>query len=446
MTSSGFRKPAADPGLDALGALLQGLHERGLSVGVDEAARVARVFQHARDWPRDKRVRVLEALLARGDAERLLIDQFERLLVVDALREALPRESAQAPTPIRSAPFVAPVPPDVEPRPRQRSSTGRSLVAGAAAALVMAAAAVWMRGRFDRHAKHVPSVPNGSEPTAVVGRTAASTPIAHPARTPPATVLPPPGPRMVRIPAGTFQMGSNDGDEDEKPVHSVTLPSFEMDVTEVTVADYQACVAAKACPPAFTTVSWPVMTFEIEKTLNPLCNAARKGRELHPINCVDWNQARAYCQWDGKRLPTEEECEYAARGSEGRKYPWGDVAPEPELLNGCGRECVEMAEGEGWTWTSSMYAGNDGYADTAPVGSFPKGKSPFGVLDMAGNVWEWTETKYCDSYAASKNCTEIRVVRGGSWGDISPSSARATNRSKFVASSRSSLLGFRCVR
>jgi formylglycine-generating enzyme required for sulfatase activity len=177
----------------------------------------------------------------------------------------------------------------------------------------MAAAAVWMRGRFDRHAKHAPSVPNGSEPTAVVGRTAAFTPIAHPARTPPATVLPPPGPRMVRSPAGTYQMGSNDGDEDEKPVHSVTLPSFEMDVTEVTVADYQACVAAKACPPAFTTVSWPVMTFEIEKTLNPLCNAARKGRELHPINCVDWNQARAYCQWDGKRLPTEEECEYAAR-------------------------------------------------------------------------------------------------------------------------------------
>jgi formylglycine-generating enzyme required for sulfatase activity len=232
---------------------------------------------------------------------------------------------------------------------------------------------------------------------------------------PPVPPPPPPpskGARMVRIPAGMFQMGSNDGSYDEKPVHSVTLTSFEMDVTEVTVAEYQACVQAKkagdaqGCEAADTGVN---------------CNSGKPGREQHPVNCVDWNQATGYCKWAGKRLPTEEEWEYAARGMDGRVYPWGNEQPTNQL-------CWDRSDG------------------TCPVGSYPKGASPFGVLDMAGNVWEWTETEYCDSYVVSKKCTNARVVRGGSWSYYLPSYVRAPHRVSVDATVRSSILGFRCAR
>jgi formylglycine-generating enzyme required for sulfatase activity len=251
-------------------------------------------------------------------------------------------------------------------------------------------------------------------------------------------------PRMVRIPAGTFDMGSDSGPNDEKPVHAVTLASFEMDVTEVTVAEYQACVAAAACQPA-TTVKQDGLSPAGAKTLSRFCNAGRAGHRHHPLNCVDWNQASAYCKWAGKRLPTEEEWEYAARGTDRRTYPWGNDAPGPELLNACGSQCLEMAKSHGWKWPS-MYAGTDGFADTAPAGSFPKGQSPFGVLDMAGNVWEWTGTQYCDSYAASKQCMDHRVTRGGSWSNGILANVRATYRNGSVPTDRSIYLGFRCVR
>jgi formylglycine-generating enzyme required for sulfatase activity len=249
-------------------------------------------------------------------------------------------------------------------------------------------------------------------------------------------------PRMVRIPAGTFDMGSDSGSKDERPVHQVTLPSFEMDVTEVTVAEYRACVVAKACQPA-TTVQQEGSAEA--NTLSQFCNAGREGREQHPLNCVDFGQASAYCKWTGKRLPTEQEWEYAARGTDGRAYPWGNEAPGPKLLNACGTPCVEMAKSRGWKWPS-MYAGNDGYADTAPVGSFPKGRSPFGVLDMAGNVWEWTGGQYCNSYAANKTCSAHRVIRGGSWSDGRPAYVRAAYRNGRTPTDRSIYVGFRCVR
>jgi formylglycine-generating enzyme required for sulfatase activity len=134
-----------------------------------------------------------------------------------------------------------------------------------------------------------------------------------------------------------------------------------------------------------------------------------------------------------------------ARGADGRTFPWGNQAPGPEHLNACGAECRTLAESQGWQWTS-MFPGDDGFAETAPVGSFPKGQSPFGVLDMAGNVWEWLDTQYCDSYAAGKKCMDHRVTRGGSWSDGNPNLVRARYRHGRVPAERSIYVGFRCVR
>src|SRR5262249_12710325 len=132
--------------------------------------------------------------------------------------------------------------------------------------------------------------------------------------------------------------------------------------------------SARRCAPAHREIS-------------PYCNRADRGD--HPVNCVDWNQAATYCRSSGRRLPTEAEWEYAARGSDGRLYPWGNEPPDARRLNACGRECVAFGKRLGREFRA-MYDGDDGWETTSPVGSFPAGASPFGALDMAGNVWEWT--------------------------------------------------------
>lgn len=223
--------------------------------------------------------------------------------------------------------------------------------------------------------------------------------------------------RMVQIPAGTFKMGSNEGYYNHKPLHEVTLPSFEMDDTEVTVAAYQACVRAGACSPAASKCCTS-------------CNWSEPGREQHPINCVEWTQARAYCEWVGKRLPVEEEWEYAARGPDGRSYPWGEADPGGQLCwNGEGND-----------------AGKRNRHSTCVVGSYPA-DSPFGLHDMAGNVSEWTSTEYCDSYAEERNCCEARVVRGGAWHCDRADGILVTGRGgSFKPSDEHSSVGFRCAR
>jgi len=208
-------------------------------------------------------------------------------------------------------------------------------------------------------------------------------------------------PGMALIPAGTFTMGD---DETTAKAGQVTVDAFCMNRTEVTTAAYAACVKAGKCTPADTGRS---------------CNAGVAGRERHPINCVDWNQADAYCKAQGLRLPTEEEWEYAARGTDGRLFPWGNAAPSDQLCwDGKGND-----QGEG------------NRRSTCPVGAYPKGRSPFGLDDMSGNVWEWTSTP--DGGA--------RVHRGGCWGDVGPSYVRSAYRSRFAPSFRDDYLGFRCA-
>ena len=252
---------------------------------------------------------------------------------------------------------------------------------------------------------------------------------------------------MVEIPAGSFLMGSNDGDADEKPVHRVTLPGFYLDRTEVTMAQYQACVTKGGCSELQKTVKWVQGDAEWVKKWSPFCNVNQAGREQHPVNCVDWSQAATYCKWAGKRLPTEEEWEYAARGTDGRKYPWGNEAPRAGLLNGCGSECIEMGRRLKLGWNEDrMYSGNDGWETTAPVGSVKGDKSPFGVMDMGGNVTEWLQDWYRNSYQKSDGPTKNRSLRGASWFYGNPSFARAPYRGGLSPVYRFGLVGFRCAR
>jgi eukaryotic-like serine/threonine-protein kinase len=202
---------------------------------------------------------------------------------------------------------------------------------------------------------------------------------------------------MVYIPAGSFRMGGLDADRkvQETPDRSVTMKDFWIDKIEVTVGMYALCVQAGACEPPrdFTSES------RTRYFGNPEFND-------YPVIHVTWGDAKAYCEWAGRRLPTEAEWERAARGDDFRIFPWGDERPDASRAN--------------FNWL---------VRDTSRVGSFPAGASPFGVLDMAGNVWEWVEDYYNPTFyssAGSQNplgplapagAGHRRVLRGGSWQD-----------------------------
>jgi formylglycine-generating enzyme required for sulfatase activity len=239
----------------------------------------------------------------------------------------------------------------------------------------------------------------------------------------------PPG--FVRVPSGTFMMGSpmSDGDADEHPQHALTLPGFCMQRLEVTVAEYEACINAGNCTPTGTESQ---------------CNSQHVNRANHPINCVDWNQAMTYCNYIGARLPTEPEWEYAARGSDGRKYPWGNQPPNAHLLNACGDECVSYAASLPTPEVKhAMYAGSDGYPETSPVGSYPRGASPFGVLDIAGNVYEWTSSPYC-TYPQHQCPSQYRMYRGAGW--YTEKTAAVATRNGNLITDRSVVVGIRCAK
>ncbi len=227
------------------------------------------------------------------------------------------------------------------------------------------------------------------------------------------------GVEWVRIPGGSFRMGSNE-QSDEKPVHEVRVKTFELAKSEVTVGQYGACVKAGKCTAPDT---------------GEYCNWGKSGREQHPVNCVDWNQARAFSVWVGGRLPTEAEWEYAARsGGKARKYPWGNekATCARAVMNDGGRGCGRRS-----TW---------------PVCSKPKGNSAQSVCDLAGNVWEWVEDVYAESYAgaptdgsARTGGWSYRVFRGGCWYNTA-GVLRAAFRRWNPAGLRNYFLGFRPAR
>ena len=225
-------------------------------------------------------------------------------------------------------------------------------------------------------------------------------------------------PSMVLVPAGEFTMGSQKGDPDERPAHQVYLDAFSIDRYEVTVGQYASFLQEAG---GHTPSDWA--------TMNQLAHQKR------PVANVDWADAAAYCKWAGKRLPTEAEWEKAARGTDGRLYPWGNEAPTSLHAN--------------YGKTGSSHHGA-----LAPVGTLEGGKSPYGTYDMAGNVWEWVSDWYDHDYyknSPSRNPTGpptggYKVIRGGSW-NSNPRALRSSDRYWDPPSFRSQYVpGFRCAK
>jgi formylglycine-generating enzyme required for sulfatase activity len=241
-------------------------------------------------------------------------------------------------------------------------------------------------------------------------------------------VRPADGMALVYVPGGEFAVGREGSKQDR--AHTVELDGFWIDQTEVTNAHYGTCVAAGACS-APTTCSWGEPTYE-----DPL-------RADHPVICVPWRAAHAYCEWAGGRLPTESEWEVAARGPDARVYPWGD-AFDGTRLNSCDADCPHEDQ--------RVTDYDDGYVQTGPVGSYPGGATWCGALDMAGNVWEWVADWYGryplagQTNPSGPESGSERVIRGGSWYENNDYGfLRADHRHPFDPRDHNHLIGFRCV-
>ena len=250
-----------------------------------------------------------------------------------------------------------------------------------------------------------------------------------PAQAPPASPD-----KMVLISAGPFIQGSDHpkAAPDERPARRRHLPAYWLDRHEVTNAQFEAFVQATQ----YRTEAEAAGQVEVQDGISwrypegPGSDLAQ--RPDHPVVYVSWRDAQAYCAWRGKRLPTEAEWEKGARGADGRIWPWGN---------------------ESATALANIWGGDDPFTGTAPVGSLPQGDSPYGLGDMAGNVWEWCTDWYAAgaysrspgdiSQAAAQG--RFKVLRGGSW--INPlHTTRSTNRFEIIPRERSAYVGFRCAR
>jgi len=236
---------------------------------------------------------------------------------------------------------------------------------------------------------------------------------------------------MVEIPGGLFTMGRDNGPTDEKPAHQLSLPTFYIDRHLVTMAEFAIFVQAKG--PVGPNGEMYLDVHDPDNRIRQQDGVwlPEKGSEQHPAGEVSWYGAMAYCQWRQKRLPSEAEWEKAARGADARLYPWGNDTPRSDL---------------------AFFGAMRGA--TVPVGLYPKGASPYGVLDMAGQVWEWTISAY-RSYPYNPGdgredltVAASRVARGGS--SSSPEIGLTATSREIISPGRQSTghayIGFRCVK
>lgn len=235
---------------------------------------------------------------------------------------------------------------------------------------------------------------------------------------------------MVEIPAGEFMRGCNEAVDDEcaldaeLPYRPIYISAFKIDKYEVTTAQFAKCVEAGVCI-VYEGEGDDQIIYYLSNKHAPECNLDKLGRENYPMNCVSWLGAKAYCEWAGKRLPTEAEWEKAARGTDGRKYPWGN---EPYVC--C--DYVNEFDSGYISEEKTVIAEGCGLDDSIPVGNKSKGVSPYGVHDMLGNIAEWVQDRYDYKYyetspaedpqgpdicnpSPTEGYRDSRIVRGGSW-------------------------------
>ena len=221
--------------------------------------------------------------------------------------------------------------------------------------------------------------------------------------------------------------------ENEKPRHEVKLKQFEIMKFLVTIGEYEKCIENGAC-----NNNHPTIQHYSISGMNPSCNLYSERSKDHPMNCVSWYGAKAYCEWKGMRLPTEAEWEYAARGNDDRIYPWGNEQPT------C-KHAVMTEKGREWG------CGRD---ETWSVGSKIEGASFFGLYDMAGNLWEWVEDDWTGNYENATGDGKARinqeerlfkVLRGGGY-TYGGNSMRATLSQRLTPQKNRATNGFRCAK
>ena len=236
---------------------------------------------------------------------------------------------------------------------------------------------------------------------------------------------------MVRVPAGPFTMGSDGGPADERPAHTVDVPEFEIDRLPVTNAAFARFLQRHGAAGAAGQRFFDADDADARVHRRDGIWRADAGYADHPVVEASWPGAQAYCRSLGKRLPTEAEWEKAARGLDGRRYPWGDAAPSPAHARF-----------------------GSGFNETAPAGAHPAGASPFGALDMAGNVWHWVSSAYRpypyrhDDGREDPASPAVRGTRGGGH-DSPPAELRSTERGRNLSRAPAAghhNIGFRCAR
>jgi eukaryotic-like serine/threonine-protein kinase len=264
---------------------------------------------------------------------------------------------------------------------------------------------------------------------------------------------------MVFVEGGKFFMGTDADDpvlQTARPAHAVMVASFCIDIDEVTLAQYRECSKTGDCKRAFRDSTWPQGSSDeadwkaAMAAHSELCNEGFDDRGAHPVNCVDWAQAQHFCTRRGADLPSEAQWEFAARGSDGRVYSWGDAVPTPAHMNGSGREYVAWRESKGLPPHGVLYESDDGFIGTAPVGRFTEGTTQYGLHDIAGNVFEWTLDEfrpYADDGkpAPAGKGPRKRVIRGGAFNSFQPQFADPALRFPQVEDAHNHGIGFRCA-